>query len=334
MQIQLKFTAVARALLVGVLSAQALLAAAQPAAQPAAQAYPSKPIKVLVGVPPGGSTDALTRMFADWLQESMGQPTVVENRPGANTSIAADAVARSAPDGHTLLVATEALLTMSLLAKTTFDPFKDFVPVGTLAVNYFVFAVHPSVPVQSIQELVAHAKANPGKLNYGSSGNAGASHLGGEKFKMLTGTSILHIPYRGAGPALTDAVSGQYQLSLWTPLAMQSHIKANRLRPLAVSAPKRVSSLPQVPTFAEAGLPGYAHHSWLSVYAPAGTPQAIVDRLNAEIPKMMASPKYKAKLAEAGVEPLVGSPQQLTELMRKESVEIGNLIKAANIRMD
>lgn len=324
---QLNSKTLLRTLLAAVIAAQAMLAGAQPA-------YPNKPIKVLVGVPPGGSTDALTRMFADWLQESLGQPAVVDNRPGANTVIAADVVAKAAPDGHTLLVTTEAFLTMPLLTKTPFDPFKDFAPIGTVGINRFVFAVHPSVPVNNIKELVAYVKSRPGKVNYGSSGNAGASHLGGEKFKMLTGTHIVHIPYRGAGPALTDAIGGQYELSLWTPLAITPHVKSGKLKPLAVTGPKRMPFLPNVPTFAEAGLPQYEHHSFLSVYAPAGTPRPIIDKLNAEIAKMVAAPKIRKKLDESGVEPMQTTPEQLTAMMRKESAESAKLIKAAGIRMD
>lgn len=319
-----------RTFFAGLLAAEAMLVGAQPAQQP----YPSKPIKLLVGVPPGGSTDALTRMFGDWLQESLGQPAVVENKPGANTAVAADAVARSAPDGYTLLVTTEAFITIPLLTKLQFDPSKDFAPIGTVGLNRFVMAVHPSVPVNTVKEFIAYAKARPGQLNFGSSGNAGASHVGLEKFKMLTGTHITHIPYRGAGPALTDAVAGQYQASMWTPLAIASHINSGKLKPLAVTGPKRISSLPNVPTFAEAGLPAFEHSSWLSVYAPAGTPKPIVDKLGAEIAKMLASPKYKAKLESSGVEPFLSTPEQLIELNRKETAALQKLIKAANIKMD
>jgi len=319
-----------RTVLAGVLVAQAMLASAQSAAQ----AYPNKPIKVLVGVPPGGSTDALTRVFAEWLQESMGQPAVVENKPGANTAVAADLVARSAPDGYTLLVATDAFVTMPLLTKAPYEPFKDFVPVGTVGVNRFVLNVHPSLPVNTVKEFIAYAKARPGQLNFGSSGNAGASHLGLEKFKMLTGTFITHIPYRGAGPALSDGIAGQFQASMWTPLAVAAHVKAGKLKALAVTGPKRMAALPDVPTFAEAGLPAFDHRSWLSVYAPAGTPRPIVDKLNAEITKMLNSPKIKQKLEGAGVEPFISTPEQLTELNREESVVLQKLIKTANMKMD
>jgi len=319
-----------RSVLACLLVTGATLVAAQSTPQP----YPNKLIKILVGVPPGGSTDGNARMFAEWLQQSMGQPTIVENRPGSNTSVAADAVARAAPDGYTLLVATEALVTVPQLAKVTFDPLKDFTPVGTLAVNRFVMAVHPSTPAGTVKELVALAKTSPGKMNYGSSGNGGASHLGIEKFKLLTGTHIVHIPYRGAGPALADAIAGQYELSLWTPLAIAPHVSSGKLKPLALTGPKRLSVLPNVPTFAEAGLPAYDHRAWQAVFAPAGTPKHIVDRLRAEIQKMLSSPKVKEILDKQGVEPFATTPEQFTALLREDMAEIGKLIKTANIKMD
>lgn len=299
-----------------------------------AQQYPVKPIKVLVGVPPGGSTDSMTRLFADWLQGSLGQPTIVENRPGANTAVAADVVAKSNPDGYSLLFATEALLAMPLLTKAGFDPFKDFAPVGVVAISRFMLAVYPATPVKTVQELVAHAKANPGKLNYGSSGNAGASHLGVEWFKMLTGTDMVHIPYKGAGPALADAIAGRYEVSLWTTFAIGPYVKAGKLKPLAVTGPARVSGMPDVPTFAEAGLPAFDHKVWYAVFAPAGTPRAIVNVLNAEIAKMLSSPAMKRKLDETGAGPLLSTPDQLAAMMRADSMELAKLIRAANIKMD
>ncbi len=318
---------IVRAFLCGVLAAMVSVATAQ-------QPYPSKPIRVLVGVPPGGSTDAITRMFADWLQGSLGQPAVVENRPGANTAVAADAVAHAAPDGYTLLLATDAFLAMPLLTKVSFDAFKDFAPIGIVAVNRFVMAVHPSMPVNTVQELIAYAKARPGKMNYGSSGNAGSSHLGVEWFKMLTGTDMVHIPYKGAGPALTDAIAGRYEISLWTTSAISPYVKSGKLRPLAVTGPARVPFMPEVPTFAEAGLPAYDHKVWQAVFAPAGTPKSIVGTINAEIAKMVASPKIKQKLEDSGVEPLLSTPEKFAAMMRADSVELAKLIKAANIRMD
>jgi tripartite-type tricarboxylate transporter receptor subunit TctC len=319
-----------RSLIASLLVAQATLASAQPSQEP----YPTKPIRLLVGVPPGGSTDAITRIFAGWLQERLGQPAVVENRPGANTAVAANAAAQSRPDGHTLLIASDAYITIPLLTKLPYDAFKDLIPIGTLTVSPFVFVVHPSTPIHSVKELIAYAKAHPGQLNYGSSGNGGASHLGGEKFKMLTGTDIAHIPYRGAGPALIDAISGQYQLSLWTPLAATSYLKAGKLKALAVTGPKRTPSLPDVPTFAEEGLPEYSHKTWLGVYAPAGTPQPIVDKIATMIAEMEASPTIKQKLEENGVEPLLSTPEQFTQMMHAETDEPIKLIKAADIKME
>ena len=259
---------------------------------------------------------------------------MVENRPGANTAVAADAVAHAAPDGYTLLLATDAFLAMPLLTKVSFDAFKDFAPIGIVAVNRFVMAVHPSMPVNTVQELIAYAKARPGKMNYGSSGNAGSSHLGVEWFKMLTGTDMVHIPYKGAGPALTDAIAGRYEISLWTTSAISPYVKSGKLRPLAVTGPARVPFMPEVPTFAEAGLPAYDHKVWQAVFAPAGTPKSIVGTINAEIAKMVASPKIKQKLEDSGVEPLLSTPEKFAAMMRADSVELAKLIKAANIRMD
>lgn len=328
MQQSLKF--VICSLLVAVLGGQMTFTHAQ---QPQ-QAYPSKLIRVLVGVPPGGSTDLITRMFAEWLHENLGHPSIVENRPGANTAVAADAVARAAPDGHTLLTATDALVALPLLTKLTFDPFKDLAPIGTIGLSRFVLTVHPSLPVNTVKELIALAKARPGQLNYASSGNAGTSHLGLEKFKMVTGTNMVHIPYRGAGPAIVEAIAGQVQVSMWTPLAILGHVKAGKLKPLAVTGPKRIPQLPDVPTFAEGGLPGYDHNVWFAAFAPAGTPRPIVDRLNAQIAKMTASPKIKERLDSSGVEPLLFTPEQLRAMIGAQAAELQKLIKTANIRMD
>lgn len=299
-----------------------------------AQNYPSKAIRLFVGVPPGGSTDALTRTFAAWLQEDLGQPTVVENRPGANTSVAAAAVAQAAPDGYTILVASDAFVTVPLLSQAPYDPIKSFAPVGTMTVSPFVYIVHPSTNIHSIKDLIAEAKKRPGELHYGSSGNGGASHLGAEKFKMMTGTDIVHVPYRGAGPALIDGIAGRYELSLWTSIASSAHVKAGKLRALAVTGPKRAPALPDVPTFAEAGLPEYDHRSWLGVFAPAGTPRPIVDRLAGSIRRMLDSPAIMQKLSENGVEPLVTTPEDFTQKLRAESEELAKLIKAADIKMD
>lgn len=319
-----------RTFLAGLLAAEAMLVCAQSAQQP----YPNRPIKILVGVPPGGSTDAVTRLFADWLRESLGQPTVVENRPGANTAVAAEAVSRAAPDGYTIMLATNAHITIPLLTKLTYDPIKDFIPVGTVGVSPYAILIHPSIPAKTLQEFIAYAKARPGQLNFGSSGNGGGSHINGEVFNRLAGVQIQHIPYKGAGPALTDAIAGQVQVSYNTPLAVAAHVNAGKLRPLAVTGQKRTPLLPQVPTFAEAGLPAFQEKAWYGVFVPAGTPKPIVDKLAAEIARMLSSPGIKEKLEKQGTEPLLSTPEQFTAMMRAETVELSKLIKAANIKID
>jgi len=318
-----------RSFVAALLAAASALVAAQPA-----QTYPNRPIKILVGVPPGGSTNAVARMFADWLQEKWGQPTVVENRPGANTAVAADAVARSAPDGYTVLLATNAHITIPLLTKLSYDPLKDFAPVGTVGVSYYMMLVHPSVPSNTLQEFIAYAKARPGQLNYGSSGNGGGSHIAGELFNHLAGTRIQHIPYKGAGPSLTDTLAGQVQVAYNTPLAVAELVKNGKLKALAVAGPKRLATLPQVPTFAEAGLPAFEEKAWYGVYVPARTPKPVVDKLAAELNRMLSSPAVKEKLEKQGIEPLLTTPDQFMAMMQKETTELTKLIKAANIKID
>lgn len=320
-------TKVALMLVAGLFALQASSAAAQ-------QPYPEKPITVLVGVPPGGSTDAVARIFASSLQEKLGQPTIVENRPGGNTLVAATAAARAPADGYTLLVASDAFITVPQLNKDSYDPFKDFSPIGTLTESPFVIVVHPSTPIQSMSELVAYAKEHPGELLYGSSGNGGASHLGGEKLKMMTGTDIVHIPYRGAGPALIDALSGQFQMSLWSPFTAGPHVKEGKLRALAVTGPDRVDALPDVPTTAEAGLPEYQHRTWIGVFAPAGTPKEIVDTIAALIAEMQTSPAIRQQLETNGLKPFPSTPEQFAEMMRSETEEVSKLIDTANIKID
>ena len=317
----------ARAVAASLLAAAACHAVAQ-------QAYPSRLIKIYVGVAPGGSTNNLTRILAEKLQQNLGQTVIVENRPGANTAIAADAVAKAAPDGYTLLVATNAHITIPLLTKTPYDPYKDFAPVGTLGISQFVMSVHPSVPANTVQEFIAYAKARPGQLNYGSSGSGGTSHIAGELFNMLTGVRITHIPYKGGGPSLVDSIAGLVQVSYNTPMIVMPHIGSGKLKPLAVTGSKRLPFLPQVPTFAEAGLPAFDEKPWYGLFAPAGTPKPIVDRLAAEITKIVSLPAVKEAMEKQGIEPLISTPEQFTALMKAESTELAKLVKAANIRLD
>lgn len=320
-----------QAVLAGLLLVQTTLSVAQ-----STQPYPNpnKTIKVLVGVPPGGGTNTITRMFAEWLQEKWGVPTVVENKPGANTAVAADAVARAAPDGYTMMLATNAHISVPLLTKLTYDPLKDFTPVGTVGIGRFFITVNPSVPVNTLQELIAYAKANPGKLNYGSSGNGGGSHFAGQAFNHLTGANLTHIPYKGAGPMMNDLLGGLVQVSFNTGLAVGPHVNAGKLRALAVVSPRRSVLLPQVPTVAEAGLPEFDDKSWYGIFLPPNTPKPIVDKVAAELTAMINSPVMKERLEKQGVEPFFNTPESFQTMMRKESAEISKLIKANNITLD
>ncbi len=303
---------------------------AMPLQVAAQQPYPIKAIRLLVGTAPGGAGDQYARMMAEWIQESLGQSAVVDNRP----VVASDVVARSTPDGYTLLVTPETFITVPLIMSASYDPFKDFAPIGTIALSRYVMVAYPSAPFSTVKELIAYAKANPGKLNFGSSGNGASSHIGFEKFKMLTGTDIAHIPYKGAGPAVIDLIAGRHDLGLWVPLTVAPHVAAGKLKALAVTGPKRLQAMPDIPSFAEAGLPGYDHNTWQGVLAPAGTPKAIVDRLNGEIHKMVASPKIKTRLDAGGVEALLSTPEQFATMMRTQSADLAKLVKIAKIKIE
>jgi tripartite-type tricarboxylate transporter receptor subunit TctC len=316
-----------RAVAIAVLASTAAHAVAQ-------QAYPTKPIKIIVGVAPGGSTNNVARLIAQKLQGSLGQSVIVENRTGANTVIATEAVGRAAPDGYTLLVATNAHITLPLLSKLRYDPIKDFTPVGTVGVSRFVMSVHPSVPVNTLQEFIAYAKARPGQLNFGSSGSGGTSHIAGEAFNMLTGVRIQHIPYRGGGPSLSDSIAGQVQVSYNTPMAVAPLINAGKLKALAVTGPHRLPALPQVPTFAEAGLPAFDQKAWYGVFGPAGMPKPIVDKLAAALRTILSSPAVEEKLEKQGIEPFISTPEQFTTMMQTETAQLAKLVKAANIKLD
>jgi len=318
-----------RAVLGGLIGLPAGLARAQGAGP-----YPTRPIKVFVGVPPGGSTDAQTRLIAGWLQDDLGQPAIPENRPGANTSLAAHAVAQAPPDGHTILVATDAYITVPLLVKIPYDPFTSLTPVTSFSFSPFIYVVHPSTPIHSIGDLVAFARANPGKLHYGSSGSGGASHVGAEKFKLMTGTNIVHVPYRGAGPALVDALSGQYQLSLWTSLAAAGYIRDGRLRALAVTSPTRLPSLPDVPTFAEAGLPGVELATWNMLLAPKPTAPERIDHVGRAVRAALASEALRARLATAGTTAIADASSDQTGRYLAAQIEgFRAVAKAARIEL-
>jgi tripartite-type tricarboxylate transporter receptor subunit TctC len=304
-------------------------------AQPSAQAYPAKPIHIIVPLTPGGSTNNIARLLADKLKESWGQPVIVENRPGGNTIIGTEAVARAAPDGYTLLVASNTHVIIPLLVpKLPFDTLKDFAPVGTLALSRYVMVVNPSVPANTLQEFIVLAKARGSDVNYGSSGSGSGANIAGETFNVLAGVRMQHIPYKGGAQSLTDVIGGHVQASFNTPMIAAPYLNAGRLKALAITGETRLPLLPQVPTFSEAGLPAYNEKAWQGVFAPAGTPKPIVDKLSAEIARILSSPGTREMLEHQGVEPFISTPEQFAVMINAETAKLSKLIKAANIKLD
>ena len=301
-----------------------------------AQAYPSKPIRLIVTFAAGGGTDLAARAVAPKLAEALGQPVVVENRAGANGAVGAEATAKSPADGYTLMVGAAGTLAVAphLNAKLPFDTFKDFAPVSLLATSAFVVSLNPAVKAQSIRELVALAKASPGSLTFGSSGTGGAPQLAGELFKSQAGVNLLHVPYKGLGPAITDLLGGQIQVVFADVGLVTAHLKAGRLRGLAITSAARSSMLPDLPTVSESGVPGYAAGTWYGVFAPAGTPGAIVARLSEEVRRALALPEVRAALVAQGVEAAGNSPEQYAVFLREEHAKWGRVIAEAGIRAE
>lgn len=296
--------------------------------------YPVKAIHFITPFPPGGSLDPLTRMSAQKLSERWGQPAVVENRPGANTIIGTNAVAKAAPDGYTILVVgTPHVVNPSLFA-TPYDAIRDFAPIATIARSRQTLVVNPALPVSNLQALIALARSKPGQLTYGSSGTGNTNHLAGELLCNLTGIKMLHIPYKGAGPATIDLISGQLQLSFHVTITVMPHIKSGRLRPIAVTGKTRVPALPQVPVFAEAGLPAFDISGWTGMFAPAGTPKEIVEKISGEMARILASPDVVERLTSQGLEPLISTPEQFAALLKSDMAKFAKLIKDANIRFE
>jgi len=297
----------------------------------AADAYPSRPVHLIIGYPPGGSADMTARLFGQWLSERLGQQVVVESRPGAGTNIATEAVVRAAPDGYTLLLAAPANATNpALFAKLNFDFINDTVPVAGLIRFPDVVDVNLSLPIQSIPELIAYAKANPGKLNFASSGVGSTLHVAGELFKMMTGVDIVHVPYRGGAPALVDLMSGRVQLMFDNLPTSLQFIRAGKLRPLAVTSTARADVVPDLPTVADF-VPGYEASAWYGLVAPKGTPPDVVERLNREVNAILAEPAVKKQLADLGASLLPGSPADFGKLVRDETQKWGKVIKFAGI---
>jgi tripartite-type tricarboxylate transporter receptor subunit TctC len=311
-------------------------AAALPAAARVAraQAYPARPIRLLVGFAPGGGTDVMARLVQQGLSERLGQQIVVENRPGAGTNIATEAVVHAAPDGYTLLAASLPNAgNATLYSDLKFNFIRDTVPVAGIALDPFVLEVTPALPVKTIPELVAYAKANPGKVNYGSGGIGSGNQLTAEMFKAAAGIDLVHVPYRGAGPAMVDLMGGQVQVMFNTMGASLQHVRAGKLRALAVATKARQAALPDVPTVAEV-LPGYEASFWTGVAAPKGTAPAIVDKINAAVNATLADANVKARLDEWGATALAGSPADFGKFVADETEKWGKVIRAANIKAE
>ncbi len=306
-----------------------------PAGGALAQAYPSKPITLIVPFPAGGTTDALARTIGQKLSQAWGQPVVVDNRGGAGATIGANMVAKAAPDGYTLLMgAVHHTIAPSVYKKLPYNFQKDLAPVTIVAVVPNVLVVNPSVPAKSVKELIDYAKANPGKLTYGSNGNGTAQHLIGTQFNLMAGTDIGHVPYKGSGPLTTDLLGGQVSMSFDTVTPVLPYIKTGKLKPLAVATAKRSTALPDVPTLSEAGLSGFDIASWYGVLVPAGTPKEIVAKLHDEIVKILNMPDVKKRFAELGAEPVGDTPEQMAAQIKSETDKFAKLVKDANVKVE
>jgi tripartite-type tricarboxylate transporter receptor subunit TctC len=301
----------------------------------AQESYPSKVVTLVVPAAPGGTTDIAARMIADPLSKSLGQQVIVDNKAGANGTIATSFVARAKPDGHVLLMQYSGFHVITPhLIKQGWDPIKDFAPVANVLSAPQVVVARAGLPVKTLAELIAQAKANPDKLSYASSGNGSLQHVTGVMLEQLTGIKLVHVPYKGTGQALNDLLGGNVDMTFTTAPPLAGHIKSGKLIPLAVTAQSRLSSLPDVPTAAEAGFPKLDVDSWFAVYAPAGTPRPIIDKLTAEIAKIMQTETFKRKAEEQGAEANYMNPDQLGEYTRKELARWGDLVKAADIKAE
>jgi len=299
-----------------------------------AQSYPTRPVRWIVGAPPGGATDILARLLGQWLSERLGQPFVVDNRPGAGTNIGTEAVVRSPADGYTLLlVAPTSAINTTLYDKLNFDFIRDIAPVAGIIRAPLVMEVNPSVPAKTVPEFMAFARANRGKINMASAGTGTTPHMAGELFKMMTGLDMVHVPYRGSAPALTDLIGGQVQVMFDPTTSSIEHIRAGKLRPLAVTTATRAAVLPDVPILGE-WVPGYEASAWFGVGVPRGTPAEIVDKLNQEINAAFADPKMKARLADLGGMVLAGPPAEFGKLIAEETEKWAKVIKFSGAKLE
>jgi tripartite-type tricarboxylate transporter receptor subunit TctC len=300
-----------------------------------AQPYPNRPVRMVIAFPPGGTSDFVGRIVATRLGDFLGQPIVVENRAGATGLIGTQAVAKSAPDGYTmLLAASDFTLVPSLQESPPYDPLKDFAPVGMIVDYPHVLVATPSLPAGSTRELIALAKAKPGQINYASGGNGGTNHISGEWFKMQAGIDLTHVPYKGNGPAITDLLTDRVQLLFTSTGPVEGHLKTGKLKAIAVTGKTRLPSLPDVPTIAESAIPGYEFTLWYGLVVPAGTPRAVIDRLNAELRRTMDSAEVKERLATIGGELHVGTPDEFGALMKNEVVRWRKLARDTGIKIE
>lgn len=301
-----------------------------------AQQFPSKPINLIIPSTPGGLTDAFGRIVSDAMTKAWGQPVVLEHRAGANGIIGTNFVAQAAPDGHTLLLGSAGPLATNewLYSSVPYSTERDFVGVGMIVTFPNVLVVNPSLPVQDVKSLIAYAKANPNKLNYGSAGIGASHHLSGELFRLMTGTNLVHVPYKGTAPALADLLGGHIQMMFSNVPAAVGHIESKALRPLGVTGTTRNPALPNVPTIDEAGVPGYSMTSWVILVAPAKTPPEIVAKLNAEVVKAMNSPEARERLAKEGGATSNASPKEMDEFLKTENAKFRKIVKDANLKAD
>jgi tripartite-type tricarboxylate transporter receptor subunit TctC len=313
-----------------VISFFAMIGSACVAAPALAQGYPQRPIRVIVPLAAGGQTDVVARLLAQKLSETFRQPIVIDNRSGAGGSIGTETAVRASPDGYTLLIAASTYAANAALYKLPYDPVKDVESIALIGETAFVLSVHPSVPASSVRELIAYDKANPGKLNYGSGGNGSTTHLATELFNQLAGTRIVHVPYKGSGPALNALVAGQVQCVMVSMPVAIPQIKTNRIRGLAVTTLKRSSSLPDLPIVAET-VPGYDATSWFGMFGPRGLPKEIAQRWNTELNRVLQLPEVKERMTGLGLEPVGGSPQRLRDVVTRDIRKWREVVKTARI---
>lgn len=306
------------------------------AAGAVAQPYPSKPVRIVIPFPPGGGTDSIVRAFSARFAEALGQSLVLDNRSGANGNVGTELVAKSAPDGYTLLKNGSGTLAInpSLYSRLPYDPLRDFAPIGLTVLQPHVLTVHPSIPVRTVADLVRLAKSQPGKLNFASSGNGSLAHLGGELFKSAAGVDVVHVPYKGAAPALVDLLGGQVHMVFASSPAVMPHIKTKRLRAVAVTTRNRISVMPQVPTVNESGLAGFVLIGWYGLLAPAGTPAAIVRKLNVDLNRTLALADVRERLEGLGLEIETSTPEDFGRFMAAEIDKYAKVVRAANIRVE